>query len=149
MRVLAGLILALYIYGCGDPLRPTNVAGTYTLVTVAGEALPWTMLSNPDCRITITGGTLTIGTDATFEIWLDEVMACPLSAEPTASARYMFGEVQINGGHRVTLVAIGDVREPLPGRFIGERLLVEYGPRYGELGFDPGGQPRPALRRSH
>jgi hypothetical protein len=40
MRVLAGLILALYIYGCGEPLRPTDVAGTYTLVTVAGEVLP-------------------------------------------------------------------------------------------------------------
>jgi hypothetical protein len=51
MRILGGLIVALYIYGCGDPLRPTDVAGTYTLVTVAGEAQPWTMLSNPDCRI--------------------------------------------------------------------------------------------------
>lgn len=88
MRVLAGLILALYIYGCGDPLRPTNAAGTYTLVTVAGEALPWTMFSNPDCRTTVAGGTLVIGADATFEMWRDEIMACPLSAEPTVSTAY-------------------------------------------------------------
>jgi hypothetical protein len=149
MRDLAGLILALCAYGCGDPVQPTDVAGTYTLATVAGEALPWTVLPlNPDsdCSITITGGTLTLGADATYEMWLDGVDACGVSAEPTASSTVQFGEWRING-QLVTLVAIGDVRDSLPGRFIGERLLVEHSPLFGELGFDPGGQPRPALRR--
>ncbi len=56
MRLIGlGTLLALVVVGCGEPLKPSDFAGTYALRAVGGSPLPVTVpvLSN--------GGTISFG----------------------------------------------------------------------------------------
>jgi hypothetical protein len=59
MRHCAWLSVALSL-ACGDSLQPAEVVGGYSLTTIDGHAPPSIIVDNPDCRITVTGGSLTI-----------------------------------------------------------------------------------------
>jgi hypothetical protein len=47
---------------------PTNVAGTYSLVTVDGSALPYTVPNNPNHTVVIQSATVTLGSDQSYTI---------------------------------------------------------------------------------
>src|SRR5689334_13663784 len=78
---LLELLSTAFLLGCGDPLQPTEVVGSYTLATIAGEVPPRTIVDQPDCHITVVGGSLSLTADQQFELLLQEDMACPT---PTA-----------------------------------------------------------------
>ena len=67
-NALGALLCAATLLGCGsDSSGPRYVNGSYTLRTVRGEQLPATLHSTPDNTLQITGGTITISGDLTFE----------------------------------------------------------------------------------
>jgi len=47
---------------------PTNVVGTYSLVTVDGGSLPYTVPNNPNHTIVVTSGTVLLNADHTYTI---------------------------------------------------------------------------------
>jgi hypothetical protein len=57
---LLGVVLAL---GCGEPLSPNDVAGTYVLRRVAGDSLPAVLYTTETWRIRIFADTLHFTSD--------------------------------------------------------------------------------------
>jgi hypothetical protein len=47
---------------------PTDVVGTYSLVTIDGSPLPYTVPNNPDNTIIIQSGTVTLNSDNSYTI---------------------------------------------------------------------------------
>jgi hypothetical protein len=66
------LAMAMAVAGCGDDdetTEPTNIAGTYTLRTIDGAALPFTLFTaaqNDGTKREVTGGTVTLEADGTY-----------------------------------------------------------------------------------
>ena len=66
--LLACIPLA-FTLGCGDNgTNPTNsdIAGTYTLQSIGGTALPYTFQPDATTTITLTSDVLTVGSDGTW-----------------------------------------------------------------------------------
>ena len=75
VRPLAVLALAAAVAtlaACGGDSKgvtgPTNVSGTYSLSTIDGSGLPYTVPNNPDHTIVIQSGTVTLGSDHSYTI---------------------------------------------------------------------------------
>jgi hypothetical protein len=66
---LTATAAAAFVAGCGadDGTSPTSVAGSYTLVSYAGFALPFVQ-SNPALRSELLGGMLNLRADRTFDV---------------------------------------------------------------------------------
>ena len=60
---LSGVLVGALILGCGDTLQPQDVLGSYTLATIQGQAPPLVVADNPECRITVIGGSLSLSAD--------------------------------------------------------------------------------------
>jgi hypothetical protein len=135
MRFHRFLVIAV-IAACGDSLRPADVLGTYSLVTIQGHAPPQIVVDAPDCRITVIGGSLTLSQDQRFELLLEEVSVCPTPTEPGELAEGWGGTYSLEGG-TVVLHAVGDPSVDYHARFRDGRLVVPLGSRYGDVAFTP------------
>jgi hypothetical protein len=131
---LRRLLHVALLVGCGDALEPANVLGTYSLVTIQGEAPPRTVLDEPDCRVTVVGGTLTLGADDHFELVLDEVTVCPTPTAPGEVGESWLGTFNIDGD-AVALHALGDPSVDSRAELHDGRLIVPLGSRHGDVGF--------------
>lgn len=62
MRLIA-VILALAVVGCSDTTdpEPQDVAGTYQLIRVEGDALPADVSTNTTTKVMVVSGSLTFG----------------------------------------------------------------------------------------
>ncbi len=50
----------------GDPFAPETIAGTYTLQSIAGETLPWTLFAIPGTTLEFLSGSIRLNSDRTF-----------------------------------------------------------------------------------
>jgi hypothetical protein len=126
----------MWLAACSDPLRPSEVVGTYLLASIHGAAPPSVIVDAPDCRITVIGGQLELSAEGRFELRLDEVEACPEPTEPGEVAELWLGQYRIDD-RQIILTASASETIDIPAEFQGERLIVEMGGRLDVLGFDP------------
>jgi hypothetical protein len=74
VRSVAALALAAVVAtlaACGGATKvagPTNVVGTYSLATVDGSALPFTVPNNPNHTVVVQSATVTLGSDHSYTI---------------------------------------------------------------------------------
>jgi hypothetical protein len=72
VTALAVAAVLATLAACGSDNKgvtaPTDVSGTYSLVTVNGNALPFTVPNNPSHTIVIQSGTVTLGTDHSYTV---------------------------------------------------------------------------------
>jgi hypothetical protein len=135
MRVLVSTLAVVWLVACSDPLRPSEVVGTYLLASIDGTAPPTVIVDTPDCRITVIGGELELSSDGRFELRLDEVTACPEPTEPGEVAQLWLGQYTIDG-RQIILTASASETIDIAAEFRGARLMVEMGGRLGVLGFE-------------
>lgn len=64
-RSQAALLAIVLLAGCGEPLGPEDVAGTYVLRSIAGELLPAVALASGDGAFRIVVDTLRLRADGT------------------------------------------------------------------------------------
>jgi hypothetical protein len=64
-RSRAALLATVLLAGCGEPLGPEDVAGTYVLRSVAGELLPAVAVASDDATFRIVADTLRLRADGT------------------------------------------------------------------------------------
>ena len=97
IRLAAGavaLLLGAAALGCGDPLRPADVAGAYALVRVESEALPAVLYSNEYVRVRVLADTLRLNADGSgTRIGLRDV-------EPLQQGVAPAGETRVEGEFR-------------------------------------------------
>ena len=62
-KLLLSLVCATLALGCGEPLSPTDVAGTYALQRVAGDPLPTVLFGTDNWRIHVFAETLRFTSD--------------------------------------------------------------------------------------
>lgn len=78
-RGVAGPVVALTLAAvvatlaaCGgdkkSPTGPTNVAGTYSLATIDGNPLPFTVPNNPHHTVVVQSATMTLGSDHSYTL---------------------------------------------------------------------------------
>ena len=92
------------------------------------------MLDEPDCRVTVVGGTLTLSAEDHFELVLDEVTACPTPTAPGEVGESWSGTFSIDGD-AVVLHALGDPSVDYRAELHDGRLIVPLGGRHGDVGF--------------
>jgi hypothetical protein len=69
MKKLAMLLLAAAVACGGGSTEPTtNVSGVFTLRTINGLPLPQSIYSAADASLSISAGTLTLGSDRTYTL---------------------------------------------------------------------------------
>lgn len=69
MKKLAMLLLVAAVACGGGSTEPTTtVSGTFTLRTINGLPLPQSIYSSPDASLSISSGTLTLGSDRTYTL---------------------------------------------------------------------------------
>jgi hypothetical protein len=133
-RVLLVLVTAgCYAHSLNEP---SVVVGTYALVTIQGHAPPQIVIDAPGCQITVIGGSLVLKPDRRFELWLQEVEACPTPTEPGTVAELFVGSYTLSGSN-VVLHAVGDPSTDYYGRMRSGRLVVPLGYQFGDVEFTP------------
>jgi hypothetical protein len=133
MRTLAtSLALILSVAGCGEappvaPLAGDAAAGTYTLKTVDGSALPFVYLEAPGWKDEITSGIVELRADGRFR---DESLYRRTRAGATTMVTITVTGAWARRDDVITFRATGDVG---PGRLYtmrldgGRLILVEVG----------------------
>jgi len=71
MRALPALALVVALAACGDkstnePLLTTNIAGTWSLTSINGVPLPYTITNAGGSKIELTGDVFTVATGGRF-----------------------------------------------------------------------------------
>lgn len=134
MRFLTLIPVFVAILGCGDTLSPSDVVGTYSLVTIQGQPPPLVVLDTPECQETVWAGSLRLEPGDEFELQLDLLTVCPNPTGPGEVAVVWWGRYRVDGS-TVVLGAIGDPSVDYRARFRGNRLVVPLQGRYGDVGF--------------
>jgi hypothetical protein len=62
-KQLVPLVCATLALGCGEPLSPTDVAGSYALQRVAGDSLPTVLFATDSWRLRVFAETLRFTSD--------------------------------------------------------------------------------------
>jgi hypothetical protein len=137
MREIGLALLVLTLSSCSDSLKPSDVAGSYNLITIQGSTPPKVVVEEPGCQQTVTGGTLALNLDGSFSMQLDEVTACPTPTQPNEIAVNWFGSYRLEG-RTLVLSAVGDVSVEYRSNVSGPTLLLQVEPPYGQLIFDSG-----------
>jgi hypothetical protein len=124
------------VLGCEDQLTPSEVAGTYTLRTVAGQPPPVIILATIECDVSVVSGTLTLTSTGSHEILIDTPADCTRGGgEVTMAGRTYPGTYELSGGHAIRF------RSPVlngpdlvyAGTVAGDRITVTV----PDLGGDP------------
>ena len=103
-RRAAAIGLLLPILGCGSPLSPTDVAGTYVLQRIATDPLPAELFRNEDVAVRVIADTIRLRADGTASTagateleWLHDG-AAPRersSSESAAHFRIVDGHIEV------------------------------------------------------
>ena len=134
---LAVALFSLTLSSCSDSLKPSDLAGSYNLISIQGSTPPTLIVDEPSCQQTVTGGTLALNLDGSFSMQLDEVTACPTPTQPGEVAVNWFGSYRLDG-RTLVLSAVGDVGVEYRSNVSGPTLLLQVEPPYGQLIFDSG-----------
>ena len=130
----AAVLPLLLVLACGDTLSPSDVVGTYSLVTIQGQEPPVVVLDTPECQETVWAGSLRLEPGNDFELQLDLLTVCPTPTGPGEVAVVWWGRYRVDGS-TVVLGALGDPSVDYRARFQGNRLVVPLQGRYGDVGF--------------
>jgi hypothetical protein len=96
--VASGLVL-----GCEEQLKPTDVAGAYSLRTVEYRPVPYLILATLECDISVVSGSLTLTTAGTHELLIDTPADCTRGGGPvTMAGRTYPGTYELGRGHGIT-----------------------------------------------
>lgn len=134
---LALVLWSLSALSCGDSLKPSDVVGSYDLMTIQGSAPPKVVVDEPGCQQTVIGGTLALNPDGSFTMQLDEVTACPTPTQPGEVSVNWFGTYRLEG-ETLVLTAIGDVSVEYEASVGAGLVHLQVEPPYGRLIFDSG-----------
>jgi hypothetical protein len=100
MRKLLPILLAfvLPLAACGDSTGPgeQRVDGTYTLAQVNGQAPPVTLFQSTDGRLEITGGSLVLRSDFSYQETIG-LRAVPASGSPVTQDEIENGTYSVVG----------------------------------------------------
>jgi hypothetical protein len=98
--VLSALLIALpFVASCGDPLKPDDLRGDYTLVSQDGRALPQLLSATLSCDVSLTGGLLTFSASGSdFTLDLTGSMDCSRGGGPVQVVGWTYpGSYAIDG----------------------------------------------------
>ena len=137
VRAAAVLVGGLALSGCGfptgpDPSSPEGpLAGTYTLTTINGQGLPFTVPTRP-CDKTpwnYTGGQLTLrAADRGFEVTMPFNYHCgispPFQGTSTNSGRWRLAAGQLMFDTQKTGPNESGIRFTVPGEVAGTRITL-------------------------
>ena len=107
--------------GATAPAAPTTPDGNYTLTSIGGKSLPYTMYSDTGYSVVVTGGTLSLATSRHFDI-------ATSSTETFAGSSTLYVDrtsgnwTTTNGSSSVTLTPV--VGAVLPAVWSGTKLTV-------------------------
>jgi hypothetical protein len=71
VAALAIAVVVSTLAACGGTKKstgPTDVAGTYSLATIDGSSLPYTVPNNPNHTIVVQSATMTLGADHSYNL---------------------------------------------------------------------------------
>jgi hypothetical protein len=96
-RATLAALAALAAAACGGT-EPFELAGSYTLTTVEGDAPPRLMGATVECDIVVNGGHLTVGAADHFELGIDVLTDCSRGGSVPSQATYGYtGTVELDG----------------------------------------------------
>jgi hypothetical protein len=91
-------------------LKPSDVAGTYSLTIVEGRSPPYLILATVECDVSVVSGTLTLTTAGAHEILIDTPADCTRGGgQATMSGRTYPGTYELRGERTIAF------RSPVPG----------------------------------
>ncbi len=103
------------------PAAPTTPDGNYTLTSIAGKSLPYTMYADTGYSVVVTGGTLSLATSRHFDIATTSTETFAGATTPYVD-RTSGNWTTTNGSPTVTLTpALGAV---MPAVWNGTKLSV-------------------------
>jgi hypothetical protein len=92
---------ALVTAACGGT-EPLELASSYSLTTVEGDAPPRLMGATVECDIVVNGGHLTIGVADHFELGIDVLTDCSRGGSVPSQATFGYtGTVELDGNRVV------------------------------------------------
>jgi hypothetical protein len=124
LPVLAALLSTT---ACDDPLRPEDVAGTYVLRTVRGDALPAFFWEGDQTQLRVLADTLRLHADGTGnEVWLLEYTGQHASESGRTESALQFGVVdgRLEGGYSCSAFCL-TVFQPIEGEFTRNGLRID------------------------
>jgi hypothetical protein len=100
-RVVMAAALALIVAACGGT-EPLELASSYTLTTVEGDAPPRLMGATIECDIIVNGGRLTVGAFNDFDLGIDVLTDCSRGGSVPSQATFGYtGTVELDGNRVV------------------------------------------------
>lgn len=126
MRLLA--LALLLVAACGkdpvepDPFKPVEVAGTYALQTIKGEALPWTLAEGATSKTEYTGASLVLRANLTFTRTTHHRVTSGASVSETVGV--VDGTYTKND--TTGAVVLSFVGTPIPATVEGKTLTVSF-----------------------
>lgn len=124
---LIGCIPLAFTLGCGDnSTNPTtsDIAGTYTLQSIGGTALPYTFQPDATTTITLTSDVLTIGSDGT---WSEAEDFQQVSNGQTTNGSVNDGGTFTLSGSNVTFVSQTTGGTAYTGSYASNTLTLDNG----------------------
>ena len=96
-RVALTAALTLVAAACGGT-EPLELASSYTLTTVEGDAPPRLIGATVECDIVVNGGHLTVGAADHFELGIDVLTDCSRGGSEPSQATFGYtGTVELDG----------------------------------------------------
>jgi hypothetical protein len=100
-RVVMAAALALIVAACGGT-EPLELASSYTLTTVEGDAPPRLIGATIECDIIVNGGRLTVGAFNDFDLGIDVLTDCSRGGSVPSQATFGYtGTVDLDGNRVV------------------------------------------------
>jgi hypothetical protein len=99
-RAFAGLI-ALIVVACGGT-EPIELASSYTMNSVEGEAPPQLVGATVECDVSVVGGRLTFSPAEQFDLGLDVLTDCSRGGGSPSEATFGYTGTAAVDGRRVT-----------------------------------------------
>ena len=121
--IAAAVLASVVAVGCTDAFTPENVAGTYELTSIDGNAIPWTQPTAPDSVtiVTVESGRLTLSADAT---WLISLTASTFDGDTTVTSTVTgSGTYTLTEPNTIELADEGDVT--IEGTLEGRRITLD------------------------
>ena len=94
-------LVALALAACGGT-EPAELAGSYTVSSVEGEAPPQLVGATVECDVSIVGGRLTFDPAEQFDLGLDVLTDCSRGGGSSSESTFGYTGTAELGGRRVT-----------------------------------------------
>jgi hypothetical protein len=100
-RAPTAALFALIVAACGGT-EPLELASSYTLTTVEGDAPPRLIGATIECDIIVNGGRLTVGAFNDFDLGIDVLTDCSRGGSVPSQATFGYtGTVDLDGNRVV------------------------------------------------